>query len=79
VERGKFGATTLDEGDIGFHLAKGELPEKSEAADANGFASGALAYDFDLPAGATKKVVLAVPFHGTYDKKLVGMAALQSR
>lgn len=79
IERGAFGATTLDQGDIGAHLSRGVLPESSEASDANGFASGALAYDFHLPAGATKKVVLAVPFHATHDKNLVGMAALNSR
>jgi hypothetical protein len=76
---GRFGATTLDAGDIGAHLAEGRLPEASEAADVNGFASGALAYNFDLPAGAVKKVVLAVPLHANYDKSLVGMKALNSR
>jgi len=79
VERGKFGATTLDRGDIAAHLAKGAVPADSEASDANGFASGALAYDFDLPAGASKRVVLAVPMHDKFDKALTGCGALDSR
>lgn len=79
VERGKFGATTLDRGDIGQHLQSGVLPRATEVTDSNGFASGALGYDFALPPGETKTVVIAVPLHEKHDASLVGLSALKSR
>jgi hypothetical protein len=59
-----FGATTFEEGEITEHLCNGLLPAATTAQDAMGFASGALAYDFDLARNTEKAVRLAVPFHG---------------
>jgi len=57
-----FGAATFEQGEIPSYLARGELPSRTAVADAFGYASGALAFDVDLPPGATRDVFLAVPF-----------------
>ena len=59
-----FGATPFAAGEITEHLAAGRLPAAAEAHDALGFASGALAYDLDLPAGGAQDIRVVVPFHG---------------
>ncbi len=43
-----FGAMSFDEGPLVGHIATGEMPSTSEAHDAFGFASGALAFEFKL-------------------------------
>lgn len=58
-----FGATTFEAGEIVEHLAQGRVPAATSANDASGFASGALAYDFELATGASQEVRLASPFH----------------
>ena len=58
-----FGATAFASGEIVEHLAQGRVPAATGAVDAAGFASAALAYDFDLAAGASREVRLASPFH----------------
>jgi hypothetical protein len=58
-----FGATAFESGEITEHLRLGRLPADSTVEDARGFASAALAYDFDLGAGAAQEFRLAVPFH----------------
>jgi len=58
-----FGATPFESGEIVEHLARGRLPAATVAEDAAGFASAALAYDFDLATGASQEVRLASPFH----------------
>lgn len=55
------GVTTFDRGDISEFLERGEVPGDSEARDAFGFASGALAYSFNLAPNAVTDVFLRVP------------------
>jgi hypothetical protein len=55
------GATTFAAGDVTEWLARGEVPEARTAEDPDGLASGALAFDFALPAGAWDEVVLTLP------------------
>ncbi|MFI5356757.1 MAG: discoidin domain-containing protein [Opitutales bacterium] len=59
-----FGATRFAGGDITSWLRDGRLPAATAVEDGQGFASGALAYDFDLAPGAHDEVSLAMPFHG---------------
>jgi hypothetical protein len=56
-----FGATTFDQDEIGIHLLSGKLPTESEARDRFGYASGALAYPFELAPNAIKDVFLQFP------------------
>jgi hypothetical protein len=58
-----FGAATFDQGDVTDFLRRGELPPSAAADDPFRHASGALAYDFDLPPGATREAVVAVPLY----------------
>ncbi|HEV8538450.1 MAG TPA: discoidin domain-containing protein, partial [Bacteroidota bacterium] len=58
-----FGATNFDSGDIVEYLQNGAMPSSQNARDANGFASGALKYDFDVPSGASREFHIVVPFH----------------
>ncbi len=58
------GVAEFDEGDITEFLRAGTLPEATRANDHFGFASGALRYDFNLEPGASRDILLAVPFHG---------------
>jgi hypothetical protein len=57
------GVSAFDGGEIVEHLRAGAVPRETEARDAQGFASGALAYDFDLPAGRSTAFRVVVPFH----------------
>jgi hypothetical protein len=59
-----FGATPFEAGEITEHLQRGLLPTEESVEDASGSASAALAYDFDLAAGAAQEFRIAVPFHG---------------
>ena len=59
-----FGATAFESGEITEYLRQGRLPAAAAVQDAQGFASAALAYDFDLAGGAAQEVRLVVPFHG---------------
>lgn len=56
-----FGATTFDAGEVAEHLASGRVPERHEARDAEGLASAAMAWDFDLAPGES----LVVEVHAT--------------
>jgi hypothetical protein len=56
-----FGAAQYDEGGVIRWLARGTLPTTQAVTDAFGHASAALAYAFDLAAGETRDVILAVP------------------
>lgn len=58
-----FGATPFEAGDITEYLRAGQLPPTTSATDALGFASAALAYDFDLAGGASQEFRLVSPFH----------------
>jgi hypothetical protein len=57
-----FGAAAFEHGTITTYLSRGKLPERTAVTDAFGYASGALAFDLDLGARATRDVYLAVPF-----------------
>jgi len=51
------------DGDIADDVARGELPEATEAEDTKGFASGAAVYPFDLRPGEATEIFVAVPLH----------------
>jgi hypothetical protein len=57
------GVAAFDQGHITEYLRHGNVPTSKEVHDHFGYASAALQYDFDLQAGETKAVVVAVPFH----------------
>jgi hypothetical protein len=57
----RFGASAFDRGGIVDYLREGRLPGRTEAHDALGHASGALAYELDLPSGASREIFLAIP------------------
>ena len=59
-----FGAAPFDRGDITEYLAGGALPGAAAVRDHFGYASAALAYDFNLQADEEADVVVAVPLHG---------------
>ncbi len=58
-----FGATTFDGGEISEHLRQGKLPQAVHATDSFGYASGAFAWDLDVPGGGEKTIDLQVPLH----------------
>jgi hypothetical protein len=58
-----FGAATFDGGEISEHLRQGKLPEASKVTDPFGYASGAFAWDLDVPTDGQKSVDVAVPLH----------------
>ncbi len=53
------GVATYDQGPITDYLARGALPAATEASDGFGYASGALAFDLELPAAGEAEVYLA--------------------
>lgn len=59
-----FGATPFESGEITEHLQLGRLPTDQSVEDPSGSASAAIAYDFDLAAGAAQEFHVVVPFHG---------------
>ncbi|MBK6406828.1 MAG: discoidin domain-containing protein [Holophagales bacterium] len=56
------GATTFDAGDVSDFLRAGALPTSRAVTDPSGLASGAFAFDLDLPASGSREVVVAMPF-----------------
>ncbi|HSS51188.1 MAG TPA: discoidin domain-containing protein [Thermoanaerobaculia bacterium] len=58
-----FGASTFDGGEISESLRKGTLPRAAHVTDSFGYASGALAWELDVPGGGEKSISLAVPMH----------------
>ena len=58
-----FGAAPFDAGPITGFLERGELPREKSARGAFGYASGALAFDLDLPPGGDDEVSLELPLH----------------
>jgi hypothetical protein len=61
---GTFGASTFDAGDVvAEYLRSGRLPERASVSDPFGRASGALAYELDLPPGGEREIALVVPLH----------------
>lgn len=59
---GGAGAATFDQGGVVAHLHGGDVPPRARVVDGFGYASGALRFDVELPAGGTSAVDLAVPF-----------------
>ena len=58
-----FGAATFDQGGVIASLREGRLPAATRVSDRQGYASGAFAYELDLPPGAVRDVYIAAPFH----------------
>jgi hypothetical protein len=56
-----FGASTFAGGEIGEHLAAGELPAAASVEDPDGWASAAALFELPLDAGASADVVVAMP------------------
>ena len=56
-----FGAAPFDAGPITDLLARGRLPPAGSVRDVFGYASGALAFDLDLPPGTADEVSLELP------------------
>jgi hypothetical protein len=59
-----FGAAAFDAGDVTGFLSRGEVPPDAEVRDAAGLASGAFAWDLEIPPGGSRDSFLAVPLHG---------------
>lgn len=59
----RFGATSLNKGDISVFMRDGKVPGSRSEKSEDGFASGAMAWDFDLAPGAGKSVTVCVLFH----------------
>lgn len=63
-----FAFSTFDGGEISEHLAKGKIqgstPPTAKVTDPFGYASGALEWDLDVPAGGERKVDVFIPLHG---------------
>ncbi len=59
------GATTFDAGDVSDFLRAGTLPHSDRVDDPAGLASGAFAFELDLPPGGSAEVVVAIPFDRT--------------
>ena len=55
-----FGGAAFDAGEIGEWLSRGQLPPDTVAEDADGLASGALAWEWSVPAGGFRDVAIAV-------------------
>ena len=56
-----FGASPLEEGEIASRLSEKDFPSAARAADPDGFASAAFAWDLEIPAGGSRDVLVAVP------------------
>ncbi len=76
-----FRAIAWESGEIVSRLASGGATDTTEASDPDGLASGALAWDLEIPAGASRDVVIAVPLsENAYEEKPANPAAdFQSR
>jgi hypothetical protein len=59
----QFGATSIESGSLRGFLQEGRVPPQTAASDRFGFASGVMAYSFDLAPGAREEVGVTVPFH----------------
>ncbi len=58
------GASTFEQGNIVEYLARDNLPCAVTIEDRMGYASGAMRFDFDIPAGGSAEIYLAVPMNG---------------
>ena len=71
-----FGAVPFDGGPVTDSLAAGTIPATARVDDPTRWASGALAFDFDLAPGSTDEVSIELPLHAKAD---AGSPALRSR
>jgi hypothetical protein len=82
-----FGAAAFDAGDVTGFLALGEVPPAVPVEDATGLASGAFAWDLEIPPGGSRDAFLAVALHGGrpapaasgFDGRLALMASAWAR
>ncbi|HYN40520.1 MAG TPA: discoidin domain-containing protein, partial [Thermoanaerobaculia bacterium] len=56
------GATAFDSGDVSDFLRTGGLPPSRAVNDPSGLASGAFAFDLELPPAGSREIVVAIPF-----------------
>jgi hypothetical protein len=56
------GAAMFDQGPVTDWLRKGQVPADTAVVDPFWYASGALEYELELPAGASRELFLAIPF-----------------
>ena len=56
-----FGASLFEGGEIVSRIAEGTFPGAASVSDPAGFASAALAWDLEIPAGGAREVIVAVP------------------
>ncbi|HEX3122034.1 MAG TPA: discoidin domain-containing protein [Rhodanobacteraceae bacterium] len=61
----RFVATTFDAGSITERLRRPEILPEAPVHDETGYASGALVYQFELPAHGTGEIALVAPLTGT--------------
>ena len=57
------GATAFDSGDVSDFLRAGGLPTPRAGNDPTGLASGAFAFDLELPPAGSREIVVAIPFN----------------
>lgn len=60
----KAGALRFESGNLISMLSEGFFPEEMKVIDNLNLASGVLSYDFNLNAGESKEIVIAIPFYG---------------
>ena len=58
-----FGAAAFDQGSVTEFLSSGSLPRASAVEDPSRWASGALAFEFDLAPGSRDEVSIELPLH----------------
>ena len=68
------GAQTLDQGEITDLLRRGRIPAGSSAADRQGFASGVMAFDLEIPPGDERSVTIDVPLRSPRNLRPVDLA-----
>jgi Bacterial alpha-L-rhamnosidase 6 hairpin glycosidase domain len=73
-----FGATTFDGGEISEHLRTGKLPTAARVSDSFGYASGAFAWDLDVPADGERRVDVTVPFASAAAPARVGVRSTET-
>jgi hypothetical protein len=66
----RFIALEFDQGDVVEYQSQHRLRDQTEVVDHFGYASGALAYPYQLQPSQELKIYLAVPFHEFYPQQL---------
>ncbi|AFH48894.1 Putative secreted protein [Ignavibacterium album JCM 16511] len=60
------GAIKFESGNIVSLLSEGIIPKEKKVVDNSNLASGVLSYDFNLKAGESKVIAIAIPFYEKY-------------